>query len=506
MNAKRGFYNVVFGMIGQVVSIALGIVIPRLVLVSLGSETNGLLSSVNQALVYLNLLEAGIGTATLQALYKPVAEFDVNNINCVMSATNHYYKKVGKWYFSATLCLAMVFPVLIKSELSYFTIFSVVFISGLSQVINFFFQGKYRILMQVEGKSYILTNLGTIVNVAASISKIFLLLNGFSIVALQIMYLFFNLIQMLYITGYIKKKYTWLDLSVTPDYTAISQRKSVMIHQISGLIFQNTDVLILTVVCGLKTVSVYSMYVMLFGMIGTAISTVNSGVSFAMGQTYSVDKKKFLVLYNVFETYNMALTFSLYCVANIFIGPFLMLYTRGITDIRYVDKILPFLFIATYLLSNGRSAAQRVIEYAGHFKLTQNRSIIESTINIVVSLICVVKFGIYGVLIGTIAALLYRTNEMILYASNKLLGRSPIKTYLKWGSNLIIYIACIHSFSKIYKEMIWSNYLKLICYAGVTYIIIMAIFFIINSMIDKKSFNYLMKFMKAHLRNKGRTN
>lgn len=27
-----------------------------------------------------------------------------------------------------------------------------------------------------------------------------------------------------------------------------------------------------------------------------------------------------------------------------------------------------------------------------------------------------------------------------------------------------------------------------------------------DSMIDKKSFNYLMKFMKAHLRNKGRTN
>ena len=46
----------------------------------------------------------------------------------------------------------------------------------------------------------------------------------------------------------------------------------------------------MTVVCGLKTVSVYSMYVMLFGMIGTAISTINSGVSFAMGQAYSTDK------------------------------------------------------------------------------------------------------------------------------------------------------------------------------------------------------------------------
>ena len=92
MNAKRGFYNVFFGMLGQLISIALGIIIPRLVLVSLGSESNGLLSSVNQALVYLNLLEAGIGTATLQALYKPVAEFDIQNINHIMSATNRYYK------------------------------------------------------------------------------------------------------------------------------------------------------------------------------------------------------------------------------------------------------------------------------------------------------------------------------------------------------------------------------------------------------------------------------
>lgn len=238
MNAKRGFYNVFFGMLGQIISIALGIIIPRLVLVSLGSESNGLLSSVNQALVYLNLLEAGIGTATLQALYKPVAEFDTQSINHIMAATNRYYKKVGTWYFLATVALAIVFPIVVNSELSYFTIFSVVLLSGMSQVVNFFFQGKYRILMQVEGKSYILTNLGTIINVFTSISKIALLLQGFDIVALQLMYFAFNIVQMLYILYYIKKKYTWLDLSVTPNYDAISQRNSVMVHQISGLIFK----------------------------------------------------------------------------------------------------------------------------------------------------------------------------------------------------------------------------------------------------------------------------
>ena len=108
-----------------------------------------------------------------------------------MVATNRYYKKVGTWYLLATAALAIVFPIAVDSELSYFTIFAVVLLSGMAQVVNFFFQGKYRILMQVEGKNYILTNLGTIV----------LLLQGFDIVALQLMYFAFNIIQILYIYG-----------------------------------------------------------------------------------------------------------------------------------------------------------------------------------------------------------------------------------------------------------------------------------------------------------------
>lgn len=502
MNARRSFYNIFFGMLSQIISIALGIIIPRLVLVSLGSESNGLLSSVNQALVYLSLLEAGIGTATLQALYKPVAEEDKSSINQIMAATNIYYKRVGLYYFIATFSLAIIYPIVVKSTLSYFTIFSVILLSGLSQVINFFFQGKYRILMQVEGKNYILTNLGTIINVFTSVSKIILLLLGCDIIVLQLMYFIFSLLQMIYIMKYIKKNYKWLDLSVTPNYDAISQKNSVLVHQISGLIFQNTDVLILTVACGLKVVSVYSMYVMLFGMIGTTISTINSGVSFAMGQTYSTDKKKFNILYNAFETYNMSLTFSLYCVATIFIIPFLKLYTAGVTDVYYFDKLLPYLFVATYLLSNGRSAAQRVIEYAGHFKLTQDRSIIESAINVVVSLVGVVKFGIYGVLLGTIAALLYRTNDMILYSSKKLLKRSPFKTYLKWGINLLLYIIFIIIFNKVLLKISLDNYLIIILCAGLVSIIVVSVFFIVGSLIDKESFKYCTSYMSKYLKKK----
>lgn len=37
---------------------------------------------------------------------------------------------------------------------------------------------------------------------------------------------------------YIHKNYGWIDLSVEPNEAAISQKNSVLIHQISTLVFQ----------------------------------------------------------------------------------------------------------------------------------------------------------------------------------------------------------------------------------------------------------------------------
>ena len=152
------------------------------------------------------------------------------------------------------------------------------------------------------------------------------------------MYFAVSLSQFAFIRFYMKRRHPWLNFSAVPNHGALSQKHSVLIHQISGLIFQNTDVLILTFACGLKTVSVYTMYVMLFGMIATVISTVNSGMSFVMGQTYHTNREKFFRLYDAFETYNMALTFSLYCTAHIFILPFLKIYTRGVTCLLYTSR------------------------------------------------------------------------------------------------------------------------------------------------------------------------
>ena len=98
MYSKNAKYNLLFGILSQVVSISLGVILPRLFLTSYGSEINGLLSSVTQIYAYIALVEAGIGAASLQALYRTVGASDRRGTNAVLSAVNRYYKRTGVVY------------------------------------------------------------------------------------------------------------------------------------------------------------------------------------------------------------------------------------------------------------------------------------------------------------------------------------------------------------------------------------------------------------------------
>ena len=73
MRKSRSLKNLVCSILGQAAAVLAGLVLTRLILVGFGSAANGLITSVNQIFTYFILLEAGIGTASLQALYGPVA-------------------------------------------------------------------------------------------------------------------------------------------------------------------------------------------------------------------------------------------------------------------------------------------------------------------------------------------------------------------------------------------------------------------------------------------------
>ena len=74
-------------------------------------------------------------------------------------------------------------------------------------VVLFFFQGKYKILLQAEGKNYIITNLTTIITILTNVSKIILLSLKVNVTFVILVSSIVGLIQAVYISLYIKCKY-----------------------------------------------------------------------------------------------------------------------------------------------------------------------------------------------------------------------------------------------------------------------------------------------------------
>ena len=492
-DSKKIRLNFIFGLFGQAVTLAIGLLLPRLFIMSYGSEVNGFINSVNQVFVYVALLEAGVGSASLQALYAPVGLGDKNKINGILSATNKFYKKTAWIYLTLMTVLSFVYPLTLKTTLNYWLMVGLILLIGGGGVLAYFFQAKYKLLLSVDGKDYVNSAISTGQQVLLSLGKAILLLCGFNVLVVQSVYLLLNATQAIIYQAYIKHKYGWIDLKVPPDTQAISQKNSVLIHQISTLIFNNTDVLLLTFFCDLKSASIYALYKNFINMIGMLVSNFANSVNFKLGQSYHNDREEFLKLHNMYETIHVTITFVLCTVAYIFFAPFLTLYTAGM-DTNYLLKYLPLLVIIIEILSYARMPIQNVISYAGHFKQTQWRSLAEAIINLGSSIILVTYFGIYGVLLGTVIALLYRINDVIFYSNHRLLKRSVWKSYKLWLLNIVFSVAIVCAAHWIPFPS--SNYFGLIGSAAVVCIIVLPMQLLVNFLANRDARKYVLKIIK----------
>ena len=145
-------------------------------------------------------------------------------------------------------------------------------------------------------------------------------------------------------------------------------------------------------------------------------------------------------------------TFIIYTLMAVFLLPLVQIYTQGIDDANYTNVYLVLLFVIMNLLANGKLPSNHVLEWSGKFEETRSHAIIEMLINLVVSVVAILKWGICGAIIGTIVALLYRGTMMIYYSNKKVLERGVFNTYKLWIVNgavfaFIMFVFFVDSFA-----------------------------------------------------------
>lgn len=187
--------------------------------------------------------------------------------------------------------------------------------------------------------------------------------------------------------------------------------------------------------CDFAMASVYTVYNLVYSSLNTLLSTANSSLIFLLGQGQYEGHDNFVKLYDIYSLIYTGVAFVIFTISYVLIKPFVALYTNGITDVNYLLSGMAVLFTCINLLSASRATGSLLITVSGHAENTKKRSIAEAIINLGSSIILVNIFQVRGVLIGTIIALLYRSNDIIIYANKVILKRNPWNEYKK----IIIY-------------------------------------------------------------------
>ena len=472
---NRAFLNTATAIVYQVINTVMGLVLPYLFITEFGSETNGLLSSVAQLFVYLSLLEGGVGAASTQALYAPIAKFDRKEISSIMAATTQYYRRIAPLYSALVVVLAIVYPFFVETTLSATTVRAVILLQGAGSVLTYLFQGRFTPLLKAEGRLYVLNGVLLASSVLRNVGKIVVISLGYDVVAVQIIHFVLTVIQIGIIGIYFRRKYAWIDKKAEPNQTAISQKNSAMLQQLTWIVFSHTDIMVLTVVSrNLALVSVYSIYTLIFEAIQNLLDTIFEGLQYKMGRSAQESQNSMRSYFSSYERIYLAVAFALFAITYIMARPFISLYVGDVKDADYLLPWLAELFLILKVLNSIRMANRKAVEAVGHFRATQKIVITEMLINITVSVCLASWYNIYGVLIGTIVALVFSAIAYVIYVNKTILcTRLWRATRVIMLDSIVLLVVCVIGQRLIIQS---GSYFNLVLQAAVVFCVVMSIF------------------------------
>ena len=327
--------NIVTGFGGQLIAIVLGLIVPRLLITNYGSDVNGLLSTVTQIFTYMALLEAGIGQAAKNALYKPINEKNVTEINNVISVARSYFRRITLLYGIGVILLSIILPFVLKTNIDSFTVFLIVMFEGLSGVVSFYFIQTPSILISVDGKNYVNNEITLVNKIVSYIIKIVMASMGIKIVFLQFAYFLITIAKVLFYEYYFRKNYKWIKFQKCKKEEKLKDRNSYIITEIAWTIFSSTDMIVLSMFVSTQLSSVYSIYNMIFVNLNMLLSAVYNSLNYMLGYSYHGGIKKYEKMHDSFTIIFRGIMTILMSVCYILTVPFVNLYTRGVTDINY---------------------------------------------------------------------------------------------------------------------------------------------------------------------------
>lgn len=427
---KSSILNAIVMITNTAVLSILALVSTNLILKNYGSDFNGVVATANQFVNLLLIIEGGFTTAINVALFKPYVKNDTKKINAIMSAAKKTFLKIGLIFLIVGIIVSLVYPLFIKSNLDYFTIFLIFVMVMIGTAYNLMFLMKSQIMFQVSQREYVYTFFGIIINTLSSLLTIILAYNKVNMLIIRFFILFFVIVNGIVLYILYKKHFGSINTDVKPDYKSIKGTKDIMIQKFTSVVYLSAPLLFISTFISTKMSSVYAVYSSIYNIIKNFLSSMIAAPVNGFGQLLSEGKKE--SVYKKFQLYE----YIVILVAAILISsalsviiPFIKLYTATIKDINYANFVIATMLAIIVFLEVIHIPSGNIINVTGNFKVARKIQTVASVLLVVLLFIGGLFFEIYGILIATIITNLVLAYLEIHYVHTKIF-LSNIKNFL----------------------------------------------------------------------------
>lgn len=401
---SKSLRNIKFSLLFRFLSILAAFFTRKVFVLVLTQDYLGLDGTFANILSMLSLAELGVGSAITYSLYKPLAKNDREQTAALMSLFRRVYWVIG-CLVALTGCVSAPFlPALIHELPDIPHIYAIYLLFVLNSALSYF-SGYKQSLLIADQRQHITTtchNILIIFRLTAQALFLWLTRNYFVYLALQIGV---TLLENLIFSYWTRRLYPYLSMGRAPQLEEKTKQeilrntKAMLAHKIGGIVVFGTDNLLISYFVGAVAVGLYSNYLMVTNGLSGVYNLLFSALTGSIGNLGATENSGHVLA--VFNRVNFAGNW-LYGFSAVSLGvllnPFIELWLGA--DYLFSQGIICLIALNFYV-TGMRGAVLTFRDAEGLYWYDRHKPIAESIVNLLISAVLAVPFGVAGIFIGT---------------------------------------------------------------------------------------------------------
>lgn len=444
----------------------------RIFLDCLGAEFIGLTGTLSNILGYLNLAELGVGAAISFFLFKPIQQDDKRQICEVVSLYGYLYRLIGLFILGAGVVVSLFFPLIFAKEQLGFGIIYFAYYSILGSALIGYFINYRQILLTADQKNYLVAIYFQSCNIAKTVIQMALAYRWGNLYVWVAVELLFGIIACIILNWKINREYPWLRSDIRQGRVLLKKYPSILrstrqvfIHKIKDFVLLRSDQIMVYAFVSLKMVAYYGNYTLIVTKVlylfNSALDSVGAGVGNLVAEGNMRNTMK--VFWELTAIRHFVAGFVVFAIFML-IEPFVALW---LGDEYILPRDILVLLLVFQYIAQSRGVVDMFNHAHGLYADTWS-AWAELIINLSVTIVCGLRYGIVGILLGKIAStLLIIVVWKPYYLFSSGLHR-PVGEY--WAGTVRYYIVFAVSFAAAYMicglyRFPLDNFLSLSLYA-----------------------------------------